>query len=98
MQEARALKALEHPNVTRRMTTGRTSDGRLFVVTEPVEGESLSATLWSQGSLQPQDVVRLAIRLCAALEYLHQSGVVHGGARPADQHFRRGVAAHTPKP
>jgi len=97
MQEAQALKTLEHPNVTRRMTTGRTSDGRLFVVTEPVEGESLSATLWSQGSLQPQDVVRLAIRLCDALEYLHQSGVVHGGVKPDNVYLSGGLKAHNPK-
>jgi serine/threonine-protein kinase len=82
LEQAEALQALDHPNLIRRAATGRTSDGRLFAVTEPVAGESLSATLWSRGSLEVKEVIRLAIPLCNALDYLHRSGRVHGGVKP----------------
>ena len=82
LEQAKALQALDHPNLIRRAATGRTSDGRLFAVTEPVAGESLSATLWSRGSLEVKEVIRLAIPLCKALDYLHRSGRVHGGVKP----------------
>ena len=82
LRQAEALQALDHPNLIRRAATGRTSDGRLFAVTEPVAGESLSAMLWSRGSLEVKEVIRLAIPLCDALDYLHRSGRVHGGVKP----------------
>ncbi len=97
LHEAKARQNLEHPNVTRRVTTGRTSDGRLFVVTEPVEGENLSATLWSQGSLEEQDLIRIAVPLCDALEFLHRSGIVHGGVKPDNVYLSGGLEAHNPK-
>ncbi|HYR55252.1 MAG TPA: serine/threonine-protein kinase [Myxococcaceae bacterium] len=81
-QEAEALQELDHPNLIRRAATGRTSDGRLFAVTAPVAGESLSATLWSRGSLGVKEVIQLAIPLCDALDYLHRTGRVHGGVKP----------------
>jgi serine/threonine-protein kinase len=95
--EAHARQTLAHPNVIRRASTGRTSDGRLFVVTEPVEGENLSARLWSQGSLNPQDLIRIAIPLCDALAYLHHCGIVHGGVGPDNVYLSGGLEAHNPK-
>lgn len=82
LQEAKALQTLDHPNLIRRAATGRTADGRVFAISEPVAGESLSATLWSRGSLEAGEVIRLAIPLCDALDYLHRTGRAHGGVKP----------------
>jgi|GEM_PF-5012276 len=82
LQEAAALQTLDHPNLIRRAATGRTADGRAFAISEPVAGESLSATLWSRGSLEVGEVIRLAIPLCDALDYLHRTGRAHGGVKP----------------
>jgi serine/threonine protein kinase len=97
LDEAKVRQNLEHPNVTRRVSTGRTSDGRLFVVTEPVDGQSLSATLWSQGSLAVQDVIRLMLPLCDALEYMHRAGVIHGNVKPDNVYLSGGLEAFNPK-
>jgi len=97
LDEAKVRQTLEHPNVTRRVSTGRTADGRLFVVTEPVDGENLSATLWSQGSLAVQDVIRLMLPLCDALEYLHRAGVIHGNVKPDNVYLSGGLEAFNPK-
>jgi serine/threonine-protein kinase len=97
LHEAKALQTLDHPNLIRRAATARTSDGRLFSVSEPVEGESLSATLWSCGSLEVKDVIQLAIPLCDALEYLHRCGCVHGGVKPDLVYLSAEPRAYKPK-
>jgi serine/threonine-protein kinase len=97
VQEARALLSLAHPCLVRRVHLGETPDRRPFAVSEPLEGETLTATLASLGSLEPQDVVRLAIPLCEALEYLHRAGIVHGSLNANNVYLPGGLAAYRPK-
>ncbi|HME90697.1 MAG TPA: serine/threonine-protein kinase [Myxococcaceae bacterium] len=97
VQEARALLSLAHPDLIRRAHIGQTADKRPFAVSEPLEGETLTETLWSHGSLKPQDVMRLAIPLCEALDYLHQTGTVHGSLSPDNVYLPGGLAAFRPK-
>ena len=42
-QEARTLKAFDHPNIVKVNTWGRLQSGRLYLVSEFVEGEDLTA-------------------------------------------------------
>jgi serine/threonine protein kinase len=67
------------------------------VVTEPVEGESLSVTLWSHGSLQVRELIQIVLPLCDALEYLHRSNVVHGNVKPENIYLSGGLKAFNPK-
>ncbi len=97
VQEARALLSLAHPCLVRRAHIGQTGDRRPFVVSEPLEGETLTEALFSLGSLKPQDVVRLAIPLCEALDYLHQAGAVLGSLSPDSIYLPGGLAAYHPK-
>jgi len=97
VQEAKALLSLAHPCLVRRVHIGETPDRRPFAVSEPLEGETLTATLASHGSLEPQDVVRLAIPLCESLEYLHRAGIVHGSLNANNVYLPGGLAACRPK-
>ena len=56
-------------------TTGRLSDGRLFVVSRFLDGETLAAVLERKGALTPDELVLLAIPLCGALSALRGQGL-----------------------
>lgn len=67
---------LSHPNVVRVLDAG--IDGRPFVVTEYVEGETLADRLARRGRLAGAETLTLATHLAAGLAHAHGNGVVHG--------------------
>src|SRR5215813_2986175 len=70
-----------YPALVHVLEYGQTEDGQLFVVTELVTGQSLSAWL-SSAPLDVAERLPWAIELGSALETLHNAGYVHGGLRP----------------
>jgi serine/threonine-protein kinase len=81
-QEATATAAVEHRNVARFFDL--VAGDPTFLVVEYVPGETLQAVLKREGSLDPNRVVRIAIRLCWALEAAHGLGIIHRDVKPAN--------------
>ena len=81
-REARVLAALGHPSVASVYELGE-ADGMAFVVMEFVPGETLAAHLVA-GPLPASDVVRIACQLAAALESVHDKGLIHRDLKPAN--------------
>jgi serine/threonine protein kinase len=79
-REARALAALNHPNIVAVHDYGEV-DGWHFVAMEYVEGVNLRQLL-ALGDLSPQEALRITPLLCAALQYAHERGVVHRDVKP----------------
>jgi serine/threonine protein kinase len=84
LDRAKERQQLSHPNLLRRAWTGCAKNGRLFVVTEPIAGEHLGSWLSAHGPLSPEEMVKLLLPVCDALEYLHARGLVHGNLRPSN--------------
>ncbi len=80
LREARALARLDHPNVVRVHSCGKAQD-RLYLVMEYVDGVNLR-TLLRGGPLDPARAMALIPRLCEALQYAHEHGVVHRDIKP----------------
>ncbi|MHB8872452.1 MAG: serine/threonine-protein kinase [Myxococcaceae bacterium] len=97
LDEAKDSQARIHPNLLRHRTTGCAPDGRLYAVTEPIDGEHLGSLLVANGPLSPAEVVRLVVPLCEALEYLHARGKMHGHLRPSNVFLTRTEAGISPK-
>lgn len=86
-QEARAAAALSHPNVLVVYDVG-TQDGRSFVVTELLEGETLRTRL-TGGSLGADKAVEVAAQVSSGLSAAHARGIVHRDLKPANVFITR---------
>jgi serine/threonine protein kinase len=81
LSEIRVTANLQHPNLLPLFDSGE-SDGWLFYVMPYVEGDSLRQRLDSEKQLRVEEVVRLAVAICGALDYAHRHGVIHRDLKP----------------
>jgi eukaryotic-like serine/threonine-protein kinase len=77
-REARAISALNHPNICTLYDVGPN-----YLVMELVEGETLAARLKS-GPLPIQTVLLYASQIAAALVEAHAKGIVHRDLKPGN--------------
>ncbi len=81
--EVEFLGRLNHPVVVR--SFGADLDGpRPHVVLEHLEGPRLSSLRRKYGPLLPEQLVSLAIQLCAAIHYLAAENVIHLDVKPSN--------------
>jgi eukaryotic-like serine/threonine-protein kinase len=86
LQEARAVLALNHPNIVTVYDIGE-SDGIYYIASELIEGETLRAAL-SRGGLDLARTVDIAIQVCTALNAAHDKGIVHRDIKPENVMLR----------
>src|SRR5207344_2492931 len=79
-QEARAVGALNHPNVLAVYDVG-THDGAPYVVSELLEGHTLRARL-EGGPLPVRKVLDYALEIARGLAAAHDKGIVHRDLKP----------------
>ncbi len=79
-REAKAVAALNHPNITGIFDIGRTDD-TVYAVMELLEGESLGTRL-KQGALSPRVAIELASQMARGLAAAHDKGVIHRDLKP----------------
>jgi hypothetical protein len=79
-EEAVNAARLTHPSIVALYDTGE-QEGVAYIVMELVNGPSLGQVLARNGPLPPARAARLAIEVCAALDYAHEAGVCHGSLK-----------------
>ena len=79
-QEVRAASSLNHPHIVVVHDFGE-ADGRPFIVTEFIEGETLRHRL-QQGALAMPDAVDIGVQVASALAAAHARGLVHRDVKP----------------
>jgi eukaryotic-like serine/threonine-protein kinase len=84
--EARAASALNHPNILIVHDFGAV-DGRPYMVTEFVEGETVRARL-ERGPMAIQPAVDTALQVVSALAAAHGRGIVHRDIKPENVMLR----------
>ncbi len=76
-REAKAVERLQHENILQIFDYSGLDNTDCYIVTEFVEGETLSALLAQRGRLPSEVVALLGLDLCRALAYAHAQGVLH---------------------
>ena len=80
--EARAMCAVEHPNVIRCLDIG-VEEEHPFLVLEPIGGNQLGATRLKGGDLSER-LANWMVTICEAVHSLHECGWIHGDLSPAN--------------
>jgi serine/threonine protein kinase len=83
-REARVLASLRSPNTVSVLDFGRTTDGRLFLVMELLDGLPLDRILSKYGPLPAARVIPILIGACRSLAEAHAAGIVHRDVKPAN--------------
>jgi serine/threonine protein kinase/tetratricopeptide (TPR) repeat protein len=80
--EARTISALNHPNICSLYDIGSLASGAGYMVTELVEGETLSN--WLKGLPAVESRMEIARQVLEALRAAHGAGIVHRDLTPAN--------------
>ncbi|MGA9511361.1 MAG: serine/threonine-protein kinase [Candidatus Sulfotelmatobacter sp.] len=81
-REARAISALNHPNICHLYDIGSEA-GTDYLVMEFLEGETLADRL-SKGALPLSEVLRIGSAVAEALAFAHQHGIIHRDLKPGN--------------
>jgi len=79
-QEARAVLALNHPNILTIYEIGESPDCQ-YIASEYIEGETLRHRLWQQ-PMTIDEVLGIGIQVAMALEAAHAEEIVHRDIKP----------------
>jgi serine/threonine protein kinase len=82
LREARAASATRHAGVVDVYDILRLPDGRIAMVMELLDGETLAARIARVGALDPSESVRIARAIADVLEATHAAGIVHRDLKP----------------
>jgi serine/threonine protein kinase/Tol biopolymer transport system component len=82
-REAKAISALNHPNICTLYDIGTTSDAPGYLVMEFVEGHLLSKII-EQGPLPLDKALSHAVQIVDALAAAHAKGVIHRDLKPGN--------------
>lgn len=81
-REAEVLSTIDNPAVVRIETYGQLPDGRLFLVIELLEGETLGSRMRREQRLSPEALSPIVAGVAAGLAAAHRTGVVHRDLKP----------------
>ena len=86
-QEARAILALNHPNILTVYEIGEAGE-KYYIATEFIEGETLRQCIWRE-PLKLDEALGVAIQVAMALEAAHAAGIVHRDIKPENIMLRQ---------
>ncbi len=80
LHEARIAAQLTHPNIARVFQVGRDGDV-IYLISQFMEGKSLD--VWRrEANCSQRDLIELCAKICRALDFAHEAGVVHRDLKP----------------
>lgn len=84
IREAQSLAQLRHPGIVSIYNIDQIEDGRCYLVTEFINGQTLQQRLNALGRFPPAEAAELMAAVADALQHAHQKGFVHRDLKPAN--------------
>lgn len=81
-REVQTLARLNHPGIASIYDAGQTDDGQNYFAMELVEGIDLMDYLKGRYTTRPR--LELFLKICEAISYAHQRGVIHRDLKPSN--------------
>lgn len=88
LREARSLAKLKHPNIVTVHDLG-VREGHYYLLMEHVDGLNLRELIRSK-SVTPAQALGIVPKICDALQYAHDQGIVHRDIKPENILIERG--------
>lgn len=82
LNEARSYCKVTHPNAVTLLEYGQHEDGALYLITEFIDGNSLSDTLKEVGPFGLEQLISISTQICEVLSAAHGQGVIHRDLKP----------------
>ena len=82
LNEARSYCRVAHPNAVTLLEFGQHELGSLYIITEFVEGMSITETLKDSGLMSLEQTVDIGIQIAEVLSAAHEQGVIHRDLKP----------------
>lgn len=92
-REAETLADVDHPNIVKFHETGLIGDDLRYVVMEFLRGRTLREVLNAKGRLGLSEAIRVALDICAALEEIHNRGIIHRDINPSNVMIAEAMSA-----
>jgi len=83
-QEAKAISALNHPNLAKFLDFGITEQGDPYLVMDLLEGETLQSYIESKGKMPFVEALNLFRQVCDGMAYAHRNQTVHRDLKPSN--------------
>ncbi len=87
-REGQKFAALTHPNLVRIFGLGKEA-GRIFIVSEYVDGRNLAQHLKRTGALDGEEALRICTAVALGLEEAHGQGIIHRDLKPENIMLRK---------
>jgi serine/threonine protein kinase len=86
INEAKAASSLKHDNICTIHDIDAMQDGRLFIVMDYYEGQTLKELLGKNGSerLAKEKILEIVIQIAKGLREAHKRGIIHRDIKPAN--------------
>ena len=81
IQEAKAVSALNHPNILTVYEIGEKDEAN-FIVTEFIEGKTLREHLSPKKTNSLNEILKIGVQVAEALSAAHQAGIIHRDIKP----------------
>jgi serine/threonine protein kinase/TolB-like protein len=86
--ERQILAKLEHPNITRLLDAGTTTDGLPYFVMEFIEGTPITHFVQRE-NIDLRGRLKLFLKICSAVDLAHQNQIIHRDIKPTNVLVKR---------
>lgn len=82
LNEARSYCRVNHPNAVTLLEYGQHTDGSLYLITEFIDGKSLTDVIREVGPLSTEVILSVGMQVCEVLNAAQKQGVIHRDLKP----------------